>query len=78
MIINKMSFERGFAAASIYKSTFVDLKEIATGRKDSRVSSNIRDSVPFFQIDIDWWKVVEHFIPFIPFDLWTKTGPCVS
>ncbi len=33
MIINRASLDRGFAAASIYKSTFVDLREISTGRK---------------------------------------------
>ena len=37
MIINKMSFERGFGAGSIYKSSFIDLKLIAGGRKDSNV-----------------------------------------
>eukprot|EP00094_Tigriopus_californicus_P000620 TCALIF_00602-PA protein Name:"Similar to POLR1B DNA-directed RNA polymerase I subunit RPA2 (Pongo abelii)" AED:0.03 eAED:0.03 QI:23/0.66/0.75/1/0.66/1/4/44/1177 len=36
MIINKSSFERGFAAGSIYKSMFVDLREQATGRKNSQ------------------------------------------
>merc|ERR1719188_1508534 len=35
MIINKASYERGFAAGSIYKATFVDLIEVATGRKAS-------------------------------------------
>ncbi len=32
MIINRSSFDRGFAAGSIYKCQFVDLREIATGR----------------------------------------------
>ena len=38
MIINKSSFERGFAAGSIYKSTFVDLNEISSGRKSNKGS----------------------------------------
>jgi len=33
MIINKSSDERGFAAGSIYKSLFVDLREMSTGRR---------------------------------------------
>jgi len=38
MIINKSSLDRGFAAGSIYKSMFVDLREVATGRKHPRES----------------------------------------
>ena len=34
MIINKSAFERGFAYGTIYKANFVDLREIATGRKN--------------------------------------------
>ena len=33
MIINKSSYERGFAYGTIYKANFIDLKEMATGRK---------------------------------------------
>merc|ERR1719192_151950 len=33
MIINKSSYERGFAYGTIYKANFIDLKEISTGRK---------------------------------------------
>ena len=32
MIINKMSFERGFCHGQIYKSEFVDLREVGTLR----------------------------------------------
>jgi len=35
MIINKMSFERGFCAGMIYKAEFVDLREVAGLRKNS-------------------------------------------
>ena len=34
MIINKSSYERGFAYGTIYKANFIDLKEISTGRKN--------------------------------------------
>ena len=40
MIINKSSYERGFAAGSIYKATFVDLIEVATGRKANNRRGN--------------------------------------
>ena len=33
MIINKSSYERGFAYGTIYKANFIDLKEMSTGRK---------------------------------------------
>jgi len=39
MIINKMSFERGFCAGMIYKSEFVDLREAAGLRKNSLTES---------------------------------------
>merc|ERR1719447_2386359 len=35
MIINRMSFERGFCAGMIYKAEFVDLREVAGLRKGS-------------------------------------------
>ena len=34
MIINKSSYERGFAYGTIYKANFIDLKEMSTGRKN--------------------------------------------
>jgi len=33
MIINKSSYERGFAAGTIYKAQFVDLFQVSTGKK---------------------------------------------
>lgn len=33
MIINKSSYERGFAAGMIYKAQFVDLFQVSTGKK---------------------------------------------
>jgi hypothetical protein len=33
MIINKSSYERGFAAGMIYKAQFVDLYQVSTGKK---------------------------------------------
>ena len=44
MIINKSSYERGFAAGSIYKATFVDLVEVATGRKANNRRGNAQAS----------------------------------
>ena len=38
MIINKMSFERGFCAGMIYKAEFIDLREKAGKRKHGRRS----------------------------------------
>jgi len=34
MIINKAAYERGFAYGTVYKANFVDLRELATGRKN--------------------------------------------
>ncbi len=47
MIINKSSFDRGFAAGSMYKCQFVDLREIATGRKKPRFDSNGAEDLVF-------------------------------
>lgn len=33
MIINKSSYERGFAAGMIYKAQFIDLFQVSTGKK---------------------------------------------
>ena len=43
MIINKSSFERGFAAGTIYKAVFVDLVEISSGRKNAGRESDSCD-----------------------------------
>ncbi len=47
MIINRSSHDRGFAAGSIYKCQFVDLREIATGRKKPRFDTNGADELIF-------------------------------
>jgi DNA-directed RNA polymerase I subunit RPA2 len=36
MIINKSSYDRGFAAGTIYKCVFVDLKEMSAGKRFGR------------------------------------------
>ena len=43
MIINKSSHERGFAAGSIYKTKFVDLLEVTTGKKQEKASGRFGD-----------------------------------
>ena len=50
MIINKSSYERGFAAGSIYKATFVDLVEVATGRKANNRRGNAQASTGLFNM----------------------------
>ena len=51
MIINKSSYERGFAYGTIYKANFIDLKELSTGRKQRGKFE--RDSVSDLIFDRD-------------------------
>ena len=52
MIINKMSFERGFCAGMIYKAEFIDLRETAGRRKQkmTSISLGISDWTIYHQV----------------------------